>query len=73
MSMKHQVTNAAFAAVDGAVDAAGGFGVSRGGMLERLFRDARMGRLHPGNFALTHELIAKVHLGIDLDAPPRWG
>jgi alkylation response protein AidB-like acyl-CoA dehydrogenase len=56
-----------------AVEVAGGFGVSRGGMLERLFRDARMGRLHPGNFALTHELIAKIHLGIDLDAPPRWG
>ena len=71
--MKHQATNAAFRAVDSAVDVSGGFGVSRGGMLERLFRDARMGRLHPGNFALTHELIAKVHLGIDLDAPPRWG
>jgi len=73
VSMKHQATNAAFRAVDGAVEVAGGFGVSRGGMLERLFRDARMGRLHPGNFALTHELIAKIHLGIDLDTPPRWG
>jgi len=73
VSMKHQATNAAFEAVDTAVEVAGGFGVSRGGMLERLFRDARMGRLHPGNFALTHELIAKIHLGIDLDSPPRWG
>ena len=73
VSMKHQATNAAFQAVDKAVDVSGGFGVSRGGALERLFRDARMGRLHPGNFALTHELIAKIHLGIDLDAPPRWG
>lgn len=73
LSMKHQATLAAFRAVDRAIDVVGGFGVSRGGPLERLFRDARMGRLHPGNFALAHELIAKVHLGIDLDAPPRWG
>lgn len=73
VSMKHQATNAAFKVVDTAVDLAGGFGVSRGGALERLFRDARMGRLHPGNFALVHELIAKIHLGIDLDTPPRWG
>lgn len=73
VSMKHQATNAAFRAVDGAIDVAGGFGVSRGGPLERLFRDARMGRLHPGNFALTYELIAKVNLGIDLDGSPRWG
>ncbi|MBT8489226.1 MAG: acyl-CoA/acyl-ACP dehydrogenase [Gemmatimonadetes bacterium] len=73
VSMKHQATAAAFRAVDRAIDVVGGFGVSRGGPLERLFRDARMGKLHPGNFALTHELIAKVHLGIDLDASPRWG
>ncbi len=73
MSMKHQATSAAFKAVDTAVDVAGGFGVSRGGPLERLFRDARMGRLHPGNFALVHELIAKMQLGIDLDMSPRWG
>jgi len=73
VSMKHQATNAAFRAVDRAIDIVGGFGVSRGGPLERLFRDARMGKLHPANFALTHELIAKIHLGIDPDALPRWG
>lgn len=73
VSMKHQATNAAFRAVDKAIDIVGGFGVSRGGPLERLFRDARMGKLHPANFALTHELIAKIHLGIDPDASPRWG
>ena len=70
---KHQAANAAYRAVDRAIDVAGGFGVSRGGPLERLFRDSRMGRLHPVNFALTHELIAKIHLGIDLDMLPRWG
>jgi alkylation response protein AidB-like acyl-CoA dehydrogenase len=73
VSMKHQATNAACRAVDRAIDVVGGFGVSRGGPLERLFRDVRMGKLHPGNFALTHELVAKVHLGIDMDQPPRWG
>ncbi len=73
VSMKHQATTAAFRVVDQAVDVSGGFGVTRGGMLERLFRDARMGRLHPANFAVTHELIAKTHLGIDPDASPRWG
>ncbi|MDA0353066.1 MAG: acyl-CoA/acyl-ACP dehydrogenase [Chloroflexi bacterium] len=73
VSMKHQSVKAAFRAVDGAVDVSGGFGVTRGGELERLFRDARMGPLHPANFALTHEIVAKINLGIDLDAQPRWG
>ena len=73
VSMKHQSVKAVFRAVDGAVDVSGGFGVTRGGELERLFRDARMGPLHPSNFALTHELVAKIRLGIDLDAQPRWG
>jgi hypothetical protein len=41
--------------------------------MERLFRDARAGRFHPANAALTHELIAKMRLGIDLDEQPRWG
>jgi alkylation response protein AidB-like acyl-CoA dehydrogenase len=73
VSMKHQATNAACRSVDRAIDVVGGFGVSRGGPLERLFRDVRMGKLHPGNFALTHELVAKVNLGVDLDQQQRWG
>ena len=41
--------------------------------MEQLFRDVRMGRFHPGNTLLAHELIGKLCLGIDPDASPRWG
>jgi alkylation response protein AidB-like acyl-CoA dehydrogenase len=41
--------------------------------LERLFRDSRAGRFHPANSLLTHELLAKMALGIDPDETPRWG
>ena len=41
--------------------------------LERLYRDARAGRFHPANSALTHEPVAKAVLGIDPDEQPRWG
>ena len=41
--------------------------------LERLFRDCRAGRFHPGNPALTHEIVGKTALGIDLGEQPRWG
>ena len=40
---------------------------------EQLFRDARLGRIHPGNSLLTHELVGKMSLGVDPDAQPRWG
>ena len=36
-------------------------------------RDARAGRFHPANSSLTHELLAKMTLGIDPDEQPRWG
>jgi hypothetical protein len=41
--------------------------------LERLYRDARAGRFHPANPALTHELLGKLALGISPDERPRWG
>jgi hypothetical protein len=47
--------------VDTVLDVAGGF--SRSG-LERMFRDARLGRIHPANGFLTRELVAKTALGI---------
>ena len=40
---------------------------------EQIFRDVRMGRFHPGNTLLAHELIGKLCLGINPDEPPRWG
>jgi alkylation response protein AidB-like acyl-CoA dehydrogenase len=70
---KYMATEAAFKVVDQAVDICGGFGVARGGELERLFRDARMGRLHPATSPVAHEVVAKIHLGIDPDIQPRWG
>jgi alkylation response protein AidB-like acyl-CoA dehydrogenase len=71
--MKKLVTDQAFQVVDMAVEIAGGFGVSRHSEIERLFRDARMGKIHPANSFLTRELISKLILGLDFDAAPRWG
>lgn len=70
---KHVVTTEAWKVVDTAIDVTGGAGVFRRNRLEQLFRDARFGRIHPGNPLLTHEMIGKMTLGIDPDSQPRWG
>ena len=36
-------------------------------------KDARLGRIHPGNSLLTHEVVGKLSLGINPDEQPRWG
>jgi alkylation response protein AidB-like acyl-CoA dehydrogenase len=59
--------------VDLALEVAGGFGIFRKSGLEQLFRDARLGRIHPANSMLTHEIVAKTLLGISPDETPRWG
>ena len=59
--------------VDTALDLAGGYGIFAACGIERLFRDARLSRIHPAHSALTHEIVAKLTLGIDPDAQPRWG
>jgi hypothetical protein len=41
--------------------------------IERLFRDARLGRIHPASPALAHEIVGKMSLGISPDEQPRWG
>ena len=43
--------------------------VPLGAELERLARDVRAARFHPGADAFTHEVIGKVLLEIDLRAP----
>lgn len=68
----HSVENS-WRAVDLALEVAGGFGIFRRSGLERLFRDARLGRIHPANSMLTHEIVAKTVLGINPDETPRWG
>ena len=70
---KYRATDGAFRVVDRALDVAGGFGIFRSGPFEQIFRDARIGRLHPSNAMLTHEICGKLALGISLDEQPRWG
>ena len=73
VAAKYHAVEGAFRVVDRALDLAGGFGIFRQGPFERLFRDARLGRIHPANSMLTHELAAKLTLGINPDEQPRWG
>ena len=70
---KYRAVEGAWRVADLAMDTSGGFGMFKKSELERLYRDARAGRFHPANSALSHELIAKIALGIDPDAMPRWG
>jgi alkylation response protein AidB-like acyl-CoA dehydrogenase len=67
------VINQAFEVVDRALDASGGAGAFRRSRLEQIFRDVRMGRFHPGNTLLAHEVVGKLCLGVDPDQAPRWG
>jgi alkylation response protein AidB-like acyl-CoA dehydrogenase len=73
VSTKHVVTTKAFDVVDRALDLSGGAGIFKRTRLEQLFRDARLGRVHPANLLLTHELVAKLSLGVNPDESPRWG
>ena len=70
-SMKWRAVEAAKRVVDIALDVAGGAGMFRGNELERLYRDVRCGGFHPGNDAITHEMVGKAVLGI-LAEQPRW-
>jgi alkylation response protein AidB-like acyl-CoA dehydrogenase len=67
------VINAANDVVDRALDLSGGAAAFRANRLEQIFRDVRMGRFHPGNTLLAHELIGKMCVGVDPDSKPRWG
>ena len=69
--MKWRAVEAAKRVVDIALDVAGGGGMFRGNELERLYRDVRCGGFHPGNDALTHEMVGKSVLGV-LAEQPRW-
>ena len=70
-STKWRAVEAAKRVVDVALDVVGGGGMMTGNELERLYRDVRCGGFHPGNDALTHELVGKAVLGI-LTEQPRW-
>jgi len=70
-SAKWRAVETAKRVVDTALDVAGGGGMFKGNELERLFRDARCGGFHPGNDAITHEMVGKAVLGV-LGEQPRW-
>jgi alkylation response protein AidB-like acyl-CoA dehydrogenase len=73
VAAKYNAVESAWRIVDKALEVSGGFGMFKKSELERLFRDARAGRFHPTNSALTHELLGKLTLGVDPDEQPRWG
>jgi alkylation response protein AidB-like acyl-CoA dehydrogenase len=73
VATRYFVITKAFEIVDRALDLTGGAGAFRRNRLEQIFRDVRMGRFHPGNTLLAHELIGKLCLGLDPDDPQRWG
>jgi alkylation response protein AidB-like acyl-CoA dehydrogenase len=73
VAAKYRAVEGAWRVVDRALDVTGGGGIFKQAGLERLFRDARLGRIHPANAFLTHELVAKTALGINPDESPRWG
>ena len=70
-SAKWRAVEAAKKVVDIALDVAGGAGMFKGNELERLYRDVRCGGFHPGNDALTHEMVGKGVLGIAAELQ-RW-
>ena len=73
IATKYTVVHRAFEVVDRALDLSGGAGIFKRSRLEQLFRDARLGRIHPSNEMLAHEVVGKLSLGIDPDDPQRWG
>jgi alkylation response protein AidB-like acyl-CoA dehydrogenase len=70
---RQTVINSAYDIVDKAMDLSGGAAAFKRNRLEQIFRDVRMGRFHPGNTLLAHEVIGKLCLGLNPDDPQRWG
>ena len=73
VAAKYHAVENAWRVVDLALEVSGGFGIFVKSGLEQIFRDARLGRIHPANSMFTHELVAKTLLGINPDETPRWG
>jgi alkylation response protein AidB-like acyl-CoA dehydrogenase len=73
IAAKYHAVESSWRVVDKGLDVLGGFGIFKAAGYERLWRDARLGRLHPANSALMHEEVAKAVLRINMDERPRWG
>ena len=69
---KHAVEEA-FSVVRKVFELSGGYGIFPKSGIERLYRDASIGILHPANGMVTEEITGGVLCGSDLDAQPRWG
>jgi len=73
VAAKFRAVESAKKVVDIAMDMSGGSGYFKTSELERLYRDVRAGGFHPANSALTHEIVGKTTLGIEMGEQPRWG
>ena len=73
VTAKHVAVTKAFEVVDAAMEVSGGGGLFKRNRLEQLFRDIRLGRVHPANPRTAHEIVGKAALGVDPTAEPRWG
>jgi alkylation response protein AidB-like acyl-CoA dehydrogenase len=71
LAAKWQATVAANRVVDLACEVVGGSSYRRGTEFERLSREVRAARFHPGTDAFTHETVGKALLGEGGDGP-RW-
>ena len=70
---KRHAADGTWKVVDAAMDLQGGFSIFKAAGFERLWRDARLVKIHPANEALTIEFVGKTALGINPDESPRWG
>ncbi len=71
VAVKCRSVEGSWRVVDKAMDIMGGYGLLRKAGFERLFRDARLGRIHPANGYMSREFLAKAMMGIDPDLQPR--
>jgi alkylation response protein AidB-like acyl-CoA dehydrogenase len=73
IAAKYRAVNGAWRVIDKCLDLQGGFAIFKAAGVERIWRDARLGLIHPANTALSHEFVGKTALGINPDEQPRWG
>ncbi len=70
---KRHAAEGTWKVVDSAMDLQGGGSIFKAVGFERLWRDARLAKIHPANNALTMEFVGKTALEINPDEAPRWG
>ncbi len=73
VTTKYKAVEGVWRVVDTAFELSGGFGIFKKNELERLFRDARLGRIHPANASVARELVGKLTLDVNPAEGLRWG